>query len=74
MSHGDVVNLIKDSGMHVCLTIGNPRDPQEMTSPPSQQGMTMQGGGVGAGGGIVGVNKNETYLDLRYQNNSQPQL
>lgn len=28
MSHGDVVNLIKESGLHVRLTIGNPKDGQ----------------------------------------------
>lgn len=26
MSHGDVVNLIKESGLHVRLTIGNPKE------------------------------------------------
>lgn len=28
MSHGDVVNLIKESGLYVRLTIGNPKDGQ----------------------------------------------
>lgn len=28
MSHGDVVNLIKESGLHVRLTIGNPKEVQ----------------------------------------------
>lgn len=26
MSHGDIVNLIKESGLHVRLTIGAPKD------------------------------------------------
>ena len=26
MSHGDVVNLVKESGLHVRLTIGNPKE------------------------------------------------
>lgn len=28
MSHGDVVNLIKESNLHVRLTIGNPKEIQ----------------------------------------------
>lgn len=37
MSHGDVVNLIKDSGLHVRLTIGSPKDipPLVQQSQPS---------------------------------------
>lgn len=38
MSHGDVVNLIKESGLHVRLTIGNPKDVQlNMAQQPQQQ-------------------------------------
>lgn len=36
MSHGDVVNLIKESGLHVRLTIGNPKDVQ-----PTNNGQTV---------------------------------
>ncbi|CAD7012274.1 unnamed protein product [Ceratitis capitata] len=34
MSHGDVVNLIKESGLHVRLTIGCPKDAALTTPPP----------------------------------------
>lgn len=37
MSHGDVVNLIKESGLHVRLTIGNPKDVQHNIAPQPQQ-------------------------------------
>lgn len=33
MSHGDVVNLIKESGLHVRLTIGCPKDPLITSNP-----------------------------------------
>lgn len=37
MSHGDVVNLIKESGLQVRLTIGNPKEVQpNMTQQPQQ--------------------------------------
>lgn len=32
MSHGDVVNLIKESGLHVRLTIGNPKEVMQTNS------------------------------------------
>lgn len=32
MSHGDVVNLIKESGLHVRLTIGNPKEVMQPNS------------------------------------------
>lgn len=32
MSHGDVVNLIKESGLHVRLTIGNPKETMQSNS------------------------------------------
>lgn len=32
MSHGDVVNLIKESGLHVRLTIGNPKEIMQTNS------------------------------------------
>lgn len=36
MSHGDVVNLIKESGLHVRLTIGNPKEVMQTGSIHSQ--------------------------------------
>lgn len=36
MSHGDVVNLIKESGLQVRLTIGNPKE-VEPNMPQTQQ-------------------------------------
>lgn len=33
MTHGDVVNLIKESGLHVRLTIGNPKEGPPNTQP-----------------------------------------
>lgn len=32
MSHGDVVNLIKESGLHVRLSIGNPKEVMQSNS------------------------------------------
>lgn len=43
MSHGDVVNLIKESGLHVRLTIGNPKDSSMLvTSALPLQQQTLQ--------------------------------
>lgn len=43
MSHGDVVNLIKESGLHVRLTIGNPKDvPMLVTSALPLHQQTLQ--------------------------------
>lgn len=36
MSHGDVVNLIKESGLHVRLTIGNPKEVMQSNSVHTQ--------------------------------------
>ncbi|XP_031629126.1 membrane-associated guanylate kinase, WW and PDZ domain-containing protein 1 isoform X2 [Contarinia nasturtii] len=36
MSHGDVVNLIKESGLHVRLTIGNPKETLQSNSVHTQ--------------------------------------
>lgn len=36
MSHGDVVNLIKESGLQVRLTIGNPKEVQPNMSQTQQ--------------------------------------
>ncbi|XP_059622680.1 membrane-associated guanylate kinase, WW and PDZ domain-containing protein 1 [Phlebotomus argentipes] len=40
MSHGDVVNLIKESGLHVRLTIGSPQvvNSQQMKAPVKNEG------------------------------------
>lgn len=42
MSHGDVVNLIKDSGLHVRLTIGNPKEPLPSSSSVSNMSLQQQ--------------------------------
>lgn len=34
MNHGDIVNLIKESGLHVRLTIGSPQE-KSLGAPPS---------------------------------------
>lgn len=33
MNHGDIVNLIKESGLHVRLTIGSPKE-KSLGGPP----------------------------------------
>lgn len=37
MNHGEIVNLIKESGLHVRLTIGQPVAPPMLSPPPQQQ-------------------------------------
>lgn len=71
MSHGDVVNLIKESGLHVRLTIGNPNISNNV-SHQQASGSTMSGGSAG-GGGSNGVKPNDPYFE-RYNMGSQPQL
>lgn len=38
MHHGDIVNLIKDSGYSVTLTVGPPQDDTSSTTSASQRG------------------------------------
>ncbi|XP_053677813.1 membrane-associated guanylate kinase, WW and PDZ domain-containing protein 1 [Anopheles nili] len=78
MSHSDVVNLIKESGLQVKLTIDSPRDgimhpaigsliqPSVPTSAPPHGGV-MNGGGVGGGGGGPMLSSN---TDLYVSSNS----
>lgn len=42
MSHGDVVNLIKESGLHVRLTIGNPKETMMVVPAPPQPSISLQ--------------------------------
>lgn len=72
MSHGDVVNLIKESGLHVRLTIGNPNVPNVVTHQPAP-GSNMSSGSGGGVGGNGGIKQNDPYFE-RYNMGSQPQL
>lgn len=63
MSHGDVVNLIKESGLHVRLTIGNPN-----VSNIVNHQIPINGSGIGNG-----IKPNDPFFE-RYNMGSQPQL
>ncbi|XP_067134043.1 membrane-associated guanylate kinase, WW and PDZ domain-containing protein 1-like isoform X4 [Centruroides vittatus] len=43
MHHGEIVNLIKDSGYSVCLTVGPPQDDTSSTASTSQRGEEQAG-------------------------------
>lgn len=43
MHHGEIVNLIKDSGYSVCLTVGPPQDDTSSTASTSQRGEEQTG-------------------------------
>lgn len=42
MNHGEIVNLIKESGLHVRLTIGQPV-PSALAAPTQQQAQSQPG-------------------------------
>nr|XP_040234287.2 membrane-associated guanylate kinase, WW and PDZ domain-containing protein 1 [Anopheles coluzzii] len=74
MSHSDVVNLIKESGLQVKLTIDSPRDgimhpaigsliqPSVPTSLPNGGGMNGGGGGAAGGGGPMLSSNTDLYV------------
>ena len=57
MSHGDVVNLIKESGLHVRLTIGCPKEGAIINAAPTMPaGSGLNTATAGSGGGSLLLN------------------
>lgn len=61
MNHGEIVNLIKDSGLHVRLTIGQPV-PSALVPPASQQPLSVHQINMQQQQ-AMNHNKNEMYFD-----------
>lgn len=61
MNHGDIVNLIKESGLHVRLTIGCPQEKSPPVPPPPQHSSNSI------------INNGEQYFDT-YSMAQHPQL
>lgn len=85
MSHGDIVNLIKESGLHVRLTIGAPKDltnnggitlsaSNNAMLLPTIQDSHLHNTIVGGGGGMNNINKNDQYFENYPITSSHQQL
>lgn len=71
MSHGDIVNLIKESGLHVRLTIGAPKDVTNVVLPsPSNVIPHIHDGQLNGSNN----SKNEQYFDISPVPSTHPQL